>query len=94
MKRYKANLSLLNARYIDIERRVLELFAAQPEAKVIKLPGGFDIFVLNLLRDGLLAEIEITEGTPFAEWPSSKTYALTSNGKTFVDRWLSAQELE
>jgi HNH endonuclease len=94
MKHYKANLSLLNGRYIDIERRVLDLFAAQPEAQVIKLPGGFDIFVLNLLRDGFLVVVEQTEGKPLAEWPSSRTYALTSSGRTFIDRWLSAQELE
>lgn len=94
IRQYKANLSILNGRYIDFERRVLELFAQQAKATIIKLPGGFDLLVFNLLKDGLLVETGNTEGKIIEGWPGAKDYAITAHGRQFIGRWLKAQELE
>ena len=40
MKQYKANLAILTGRYGDLERRILELFATNPESNSIRLPGS------------------------------------------------------
>lgn len=40
MHQYKANLSVLNSRYGDLERRVLLFFAEHPDAPAIQLVGG------------------------------------------------------
>src|SRR5262245_7610984 len=54
MRQYKANLSVLNGRYLDIERRVLEHFALNPDAERVALPGGFSLLLSHLIGDGLL----------------------------------------
>ncbi|MGI5165628.1 HNH endonuclease signature motif containing protein [Spirillospora sp. CA-253888] len=64
LRQYKANLGLLNARYGDFERRVIELFASNPGARVIKLTGGSDINriqLMHLLRDGMLSRPHLAE---------------------------------
>ncbi len=40
MRQYKASLSVLNARYGDVEKKILEYFADTPGANAIQLPGG------------------------------------------------------
>ena len=96
LRMYKANLSIVNERYNDYERRVLELFAEQPTAGHIDLPGA-DLNLRYLIRDGLL----IDTGPP----PMSgviigggalltpKRYVLTPKGKAFVNRWLGGEDL-
>jgi hypothetical protein len=94
MLRYKANLSVLNGRYSDLEQRVLRLFGENKNASQIWLPGGFDILLMNLLKDGFLNDTGENSGVILAGIPSAKLYQLSSKGKEFIDRWLSAQELE
>ncbi|MBI4288843.1 MAG: HNH endonuclease [Chloroflexi bacterium] len=94
MLQYKANLSVLNGRYGDLEQRVLRLFAEQANAHQIWLPGGFDILLMNLLKDGFLTDTGQNSGVILAGVPSAKLYGLTGGGREFIKRWLSAQELE
>lgn len=43
MLTYKANLSVLAGRYGDLERRVLRVFADNPQGDFLDLPGGQQI---------------------------------------------------
>ena len=106
LMRYKANLTIVNSRYGDLERRVLEAFAKTPRATVIDLPGTHDLFLSYLLADGLLARLgpgsslRHTPGTTVliptgAGLPLNPyTYQLTEKGRDFVQRWMNALELE
>ncbi len=94
MRQYKANLSVLTGRYGDLEQRVLSVFAEEPNANQIWLPGVFDILLLNLLKDGFLVDSGKNSGVILAGVPSAKLYQLTEKGRTFVRRWLSPEELE
>ena len=91
---YKHNLAILNGRYGDLEQRILTIFAEQPDNNLIKLPGGFDILVLYLLRDGLLLDTGQTSGVYICGKPTEKTYTLTPKGRTFINQWISASELK
>ena len=90
MRNYKANLAILNGRYGDLERRVLEIFAEQPRGTEIWLPPTLHIFFRNLVKDGLL---EPTNKTNNANPPLSQ-YCLTVIGREFVQKWLNARKLQ
>ena len=94
MLQYKANLSVINQRFGDLEKRVLELFAEQPTAGNIWLPGGLDILLMYLLKDGLLVDTGQNSGVVMAGVPSAKLYALTTKGKEFIQKWVHANEIE
>jgi hypothetical protein len=94
MLKYKANLTILNSRYGDLEKRVLHTFAGQPNASDIKLPGGSLIFVKYLLDDGLLQHLSCSEGHKEHEFPNYDLYRLTDKGREFVMKWISPQTLE
>lgn len=92
MFQYKANLSVLNHRYGDLERRLLEIFAAEPEMSVIQLPGGFRIMLSYLIRDGLLVPVDLGGPKGFIMgMPMMKHFGLTQSGREFVTRWAQAQ---
>lgn len=95
MRQYKANLALLNSRYGDLERRLLEVLAAAPAGQIIQIPGGLDILLMYLLADGLLCKVSSAGGPAITigTMPASAYYALTAQGRAFTDRWLAAQEL-
>jgi len=56
IKMYKHNLSIVNSRYGDYERRILQYFVDNPDDRFIKLPYGenTDILLMFLIRDKLL----------------------------------------
>lgn len=96
MRAYKANLSVVNQRYGDLERRVLEMFATVPEGEVLQLPGGQDVHLWYLCRDGLLekdkdfrAPTMVVDGIPNVEY-----YRLTESGREFLEKWVDADRLE
>ena len=81
LRQYKANLAVINSRYSDLERRVLETFAYQrqqvpgdwnPRALAIQLPGTLRMMMFYLVKDGY---VELA--------PPGKTYLCTLDGKTF-----------
>lgn len=99
MRQYKANLSVVNSRYGDLEQRILGHFARNPDPQmVILLPGGMGILVENLIKDGLvellppqaLGVISMT----IMGVPSQEFVRITPSGLEFVTRWLQAQDLE
>lgn len=92
MRQYKANLAVLNNRYGELERRVLEAFRAHPTAE-IPLPGGMEILLMYLLGDGLI--VEVPRGGVFISGkPAHQHFRLTPRGTEFVERWVSARDLE
>jgi HNH endonuclease len=91
LRQYKINLGVINNRYSDFERRVLEYFAENPYAYLIRLPVGLDILVLYLVKDGLLAGIPREKGTMWEIEKMHKGYALTPAGREFVKRFAAAQ---
>ena len=54
MRQYKGNLSILNGRYGELERRILQQFADAPQEEAIRIPGGLRIMLKYLLEDGLV----------------------------------------
>jgi hypothetical protein len=93
LRMYKANLSILNGRYGDVERRVLEAFAEYPDATHVELANA-DIHLLYLLKDGLLAKAP--SGAVLRAMGaviSPQRYVLTPKGREFVQRWISGQDL-
>lgn len=94
MQIYKANLGLLNYRYAEFERRVLQIFCDQPTAGFICLPGWHDFHVLHLLKDGLLVKTEENSGCILGGVPSWEKYQLTNKGRQFVEDWKKARSLE
>ncbi|MBM0231889.1 HNH endonuclease [Micromonospora sp. STR1_7] len=94
MLQYKANLALLNSRYGDLERRVLTLFAEQPDAGTIDLPGGLSILLSYLLQDGLLVKIVRPGGrVVIMGVDQMERYALTERGREFIAKWKGAEPL-
>ncbi|MWV50036.1 hypothetical protein GRS96_12225 [Rathayibacter sp. VKM Ac-2803] len=57
IRAYKMNLSVLNARYSDYERRVLEALHLRGENSSLRLSGGdsLDVLLQNVQRDGLVS---------------------------------------
>ena len=100
MCRYKANLSVLNSRYGDLERRVLQSFADQPELNEITLFGGLDILLSYLIRDKLIVDTGKRDGVGFGAGPDDEevwshvTYQLTEEGREFIGKWVGASDLE
>jgi len=102
---YKSNLSILNHRYCDFERRLLIWFHKHPEEDTVTVGSGFDILVLNVLADGLI--IDITDkcdrggkgGLPHINIvlngsPVQMQYKITEKGRHFTEKWMNAQSIE
>jgi hypothetical protein len=102
MRQYKANLSVLNSRYGDIERRILQQFADEPQYTAIQIPGGLQILIKYLLDDGLVRMASPQEvhfegpqvSAIIAGVPSREYVAVTPKGQDFIARWLQANDLE
>jgi hypothetical protein len=149
MFQYKQALSVLNSRYGDLERRVLEQLAirrrawrtrkdwaaevtrrtngeypkrviaisddfqgAERDAMIrylqgvvadqesgmapdsVQLPGGQELMLWYLIRDGYLRKVNATAGIVVAGMALVEWWQLTPEGAEFVDRWAEAQPLE
>jgi hypothetical protein len=98
VRQIKANLSVVFIRYGELERRYLE-FAAEkkmPPGGGIALPGGFELLMGNLVRDGLVAAMPggATIGTAGAKFAIAVNYRLTPKGAEFIEHWLTAAPLD
>jgi hypothetical protein len=95
MLQYKANLGILTSRYGEIERRVLKWFGDNPTERLLELDGGgYDLFLMYLLQDGLLVEEveQLPRGVSYLG-PGIRRFALTDMGRAFVNRWLAPEPL-
>lgn len=94
---YKANLSVLNNRYGDLERRVLQYFADNADKKEITLSGGMGLQLSHLIRDGYLERLEQSLRVKIDQadvFPMIENYRLTQAGREFINHWLAAQPLD
>ena len=84
MRQYKANLSVVSSRYSDLERRVIEYFVDHPQFDTIFLPGGLQLLLNYLIKDGLL-EIKIKLVPAIGgSILTHDEYHLTAEGQEFV----------
>ncbi|MGH9653104.1 MAG: HNH endonuclease signature motif containing protein [Bryobacteraceae bacterium] len=79
MKGYKANLGLISGRYGEIENRILSMLAADPRINQFRLPGGWDIQLMYLLKDGLIAKVNTVQFT-IQGLPATDDYVVTPEG--------------
>jgi hypothetical protein len=103
MKQYKENLSIINNRFGDFEKRVLLFFAGKPDRNTIQLSlsGDNDIAVMYLIKDGLIEwtapKILVTSSDPQETGipiQNDRIYRLTKKGRAFIERWLSAKTID
>jgi hypothetical protein len=95
MKQYKANLAVLNSRYSDMERRVLEYFGEFPQYNTIFLPGGLSLLLSYLVKDGMLQIIpKLVPGIGGGAIFTNDEYRLTDAGREFVNHLMSNEPLD
>ncbi len=101
MRQYKANLGLLTSRYGEVERRVIEYFAENPNESKVYLAGGMQLLVRYLVKDGYLdvgqpyMASAITRGDVQSMLVESQCpYYLTPTGRDFVTSWVEANPLD
>jgi HNH endonuclease len=87
LKQIKANLGLVNQRYNDTERRILEHFARDANATQVRLPATQVLFGY-LIQDGLISAIPDTGysvllGTGDDDF-LFQDYGLSKRGQEFV----------
>ena len=92
LKRYKSNLILLNSRYSDLEKRILEVFVENPHQDGMPLYSGLLLLVRYLEKDGLIQRL----GSAALGIGGSEVYIqflLTEKGKEFVENLRDAREI-
>ena len=94
MLAYKHNLGLLNSRYGEFERRILQFFCKSPQQRIIQLSGLSEIQVFYLLKDGLLKKNGKDSGIKSNGISTWEEYLLTDQGKMLIDSWKQAHSLE
>jgi len=90
MKGYKANLAVLTGRYGEMERRILDMLAAGQASSPFRLPGGWDLHLMYLLKDGLIVKLA-APGIMVQGVMASEVYAATPAGVEFIKRWKAAE---
>jgi HNH endonuclease len=82
---YKQNLANLNRRYGDLERRVVELFARNPDRDDIWVLDNMEILLMYLLEDGIIRPTGLVEEIKEKSL-SKKQYQLTEKGRDSISR--------
>lgn len=87
---YKANLSMLNGRYGEIERRMLEMFVEGKKLGTnrVELAPGMELHLMYLLRDGIVRNLSPHAIDMWRETGASRPaiYQLTPKGEELIDR--------
>ncbi|MFI9331902.1 HNH endonuclease [Kitasatospora sp. NPDC052868] len=102
LRQYKANLAILNSRYGDLERRLIEVHArglrigsvpdpADPPA--FALGPGSTFHLMYLLQDGYLEQVPWRQMS-FGPVEALEVFRFTPVGNEFVRRWAAAQPLD
>ena len=100
VKMYKQNLSILNNRYGEIERRLFEVLAKSRE-RVFVLGAAGDIMVANAVMDGFFEDknvagmnLDISSSNGFNKsFPMSFTYWVTDTGVEFIKRYVEGLDI-
>ena len=91
MKQYKANLGVISGRYGEMERRLLDVLAANQAAGRFRLALGSSIQLMYLVKDGLLKQVPINGGMFIDGQPMHEEFEVTPLGRDFVAKWIDAQ---
>ena len=98
MFQYKFNLSILNGRYSDFEKRILCDFSSKLKEIKLWLPGLHELHVFNLLKDGFIKKTEtygaFSESFDGKNFPNIELYNLTEEGREFITKWMSGDTLD
>ena len=104
LRQYKANLAVINSRYGDVERRLIEFAADQLrrgwtghlEGHRFRVPLGIGATwqVMYLVKDGYLVREALPIGLSLSGVPMLEFYEFTEAGLEFVQRWADAQPLD
>ena len=100
IKMYKQNLSILNNRYGEFERRLFEILANSGE-RVFVVGAGGDILVANAVKDGFFEDkyvegqgLEIVGSNGYRKnFPMSFTFWVTDAGVEFIKRYASGLDI-
>lgn len=104
LRQYKANLAVLNYRYGDLERRLLEAYAERRKAGQLldddgdpynwfQLGAGSELLLRYLIKDGYLEKDDVVM-PKIGEMALSEVFRFTSAGDELVDKWISAQPID
>ena len=89
IKTYKHNLSIVNSRSGDYERRILQYFVDNSDEELINLPydKNTDILLMFLIRDKLLLPLPDQRPiTMSARGREKMWYKLTQEGQQFISK--------
>lgn len=100
IKMYKHNLSILNNRYGEFERRLFGVLAVSSE-RVFVVGAGEDLLVANGVKDGFFEDkhvegmgLDISGSNGFRKnFPMSFTYWVTDAGVDFIKRYAEGQDI-
>ncbi|MFN6480636.1 HNH endonuclease signature motif containing protein [Nostoc sp. DedQUE07] len=100
IRMYKQNLSILNNRYGEFERRLFEILAKSGERVFVVGVGG-DILVANAVKDGFFEDkhvegmwLEIVGDNGYQKkFPMSFTFWVTDAGVEFIRRYASGVDI-
>jgi len=107
IRRYKQNLSILNNRYGEFERRLFEILA-KSEDRLFVVGAGGDILVANAVKDGFFepkqkesvgglddGEVLIVVNTNGYQrtFPTSFVFWVTDAGVEFIKRYASGSNI-
>jgi hypothetical protein len=97
IRRYKANLAVLNGRYSTLERRLIEAGRSMPPGAEFPIHIGVRILISNLLEDGLVEEANDFQyqltGRDLGGIRTTEFYHFTEKGHAFIERWAAAEPL-
>lgn len=105
VRQMKSNLGVLQNRYGDFERRVIDRFAKIESLRptmVLPLPAGRDLDLWYLVEDGLLIKVDqsalfelgvMGAGVVAGGVPAMEGWQLTDSGFEFVQAWVRAESV-
>lgn len=97
IRRYKANLAVLNGRYSTLERRLIEAGRDMAPGAEFPIHVGVRILISNLIDDGLVEEANDFQyqltGRDFNGLRTTELYHFTEKGRAFIERWTAAEPL-
>lgn len=93
--RYKDNLAVLNGRYSDLERRLLEEAVGAHRNTIWPIHRSMRLLLRNLLADGMIGRVANHGfgGMSINGQEVEEYYAFTDKGREFVRRWQAADPL-
>jgi hypothetical protein len=94
MRGYKHNLGVLQTRYSDLERRLLEMFSDdRTETAVFQQDMAFPFHYL--MQDGYLRLVHFERHAMSGPWVQGLwAYGLTDAGRSFLHRWVAGNEVD